>query len=178
MQFDFTLFKLNIKAKVKLLMSYRKTSWELADYPILYKYQDESDENSPKWVAQIINWWLVIGSGDTKAEAYESLEKCFNERKESGSRMPRPGVLVPMEFAPVEKLDKYWEVASKIILEVCRYDPNGIIVTDGSQLSDFPGDLHEYYEKIIKIFGVDVSHIKDSNIADISEYISNKKLKN
>lgn len=158
----------------KRIASYFKSEWDVDDYPIRFKEQGKDEPSLPRWSAQIVNWWQISGTGNTKQEAKERLSKSLSAAKEYKGYLPRPGSGFPVEFASADELEKYWSVVSRIIDEVLGYDPNGIFVSDGSSLWDFAGDegISTYQHKIHEVFGTDVSHIESGNLVEISKHIS------
>jgi hypothetical protein len=165
-----------IKAIYKWLLSFLKSKWDIDDYPVRFREQGKDDPNIPHWSAQIINWWVITGLGETKNEAYKNLSESLENVKKQRENFPRPGTKVPIEFATSKDLDRYWGIASRIIDEVLGFDPEGIFVSDGSSLWDFSetDDISEYYIKIKEIFGIDVSHIESGNLVEISKYLKEK----
>lgn len=163
-----------LKAATKWLASFFKSQWTLDDYPVRFTEQATADSNTPRWSAQIINWWGLTGLGETRAEAYENLSQSLRAAHESRGHLPRPGTKVAIEFASADELEKYWGVASRIISEVLGFDPEGIFVSDGSSLWDFAGDegIASYQEQIKVLFGKDVSHIDSGNLAQIAKFIA------
>ena len=160
----------------KWLVSFLKSEWTANDYPIRYREQEK--DHLPRYLAQIINWWQIIGVGNTKQEALQDLSKILHKIKQYKGSLPRPGTGFPLEFASSEEVEKYWGITSRIIREVLGYNLNDVFVSDKSRLSDFSieGGSGFYQNKILEIFGVDVSHIESENIAEISKYISDKIL--
>lgn len=164
-----------LQAIYKWLLSFLKPEWNINDYPLRFREKGKDNPDSPRWCAQIINWWVIAGLGETKPEAYKNLSESFEKAKKFRKHLPRPGVKVPLEFASGEELYKYRDVVSRIINEVLvEYDPKSVFISDGSNLWDFamPNDISNYQVKIKEIFGVDVSHIESGNLVEISKYIS------
>lgn len=163
-----------LKIIYKWGMSFLKSNWTIEDYPVRFREQGEDDSSVPRWSAQIINWWVLTGLGETKEEAYRNLSENLVAAKEQRGRLPRPGTGMPLEFESSDELDRNWDVASRIIEEVLGFDPEGIFVSDGSSLLDFSGDgnIAEYQDRIKELFGIDVSHIESGNLAEISKYIA------
>ena len=166
----------NIRVFIKWALSFLKSDWVLADYPVRLKEQDRVGEEAPRYSAQIINWWQISGLGNTKDGALEDLNQMFLNIKENRVSMPRPGTGLPIEFASSEELDKYWVVASRIIEEVLGFSPDEVFISDESSLWDFPeGDnKYVYLSKIESIFKLDVSNIESGCISEISKFIHDK----
>jgi hypothetical protein len=70
-----------------------------------------------RYVAQIVNWSLV-GGGETPEGAMQELaanfEKAAAERRQQGTRLPRPGTTVPMQFASRERINAHEELAADL----------------------------------------------------------------
>ena len=62
-------------ATYKYLLSFRKAEWTLEDYPVRLRERATSAETPAlrAWCAQIVNWWLMAGFGDTPEGALEDL---------------------------------------------------------------------------------------------------------
>jgi len=161
------------RAIVKYLTSFLKADWSVEDYPLRYRAQAETDQ-VPSWVVQIINWWAMTGVGESKEEAYRSLQQRLEKRRAAGRRLPRPGKRVPIELASTNRVDKHPDIAERFLREVIGFASGGpVFISDQSSLADFgTGDrIHQYMEKIRQVFDVDATDIKSGNLADIFERI-------
>ena len=76
-----------IRAWWKWLLSLFKRDWKLSEYPISVR-EHEIDPSylgtrlkQHRYTAQIVNWWVISGGGDTKNEALQELQKCFATAK-------------------------------------------------------------------------------------------------
>ncbi|MEW6206876.1 MAG: hypothetical protein AB1631_00810 [Acidobacteriota bacterium] len=172
-----------IKAAIKYLMSFIKTDWQLSDYPIRFRYQktDPSNLSSERlkpipWVAQIINWWQISGLGQTKKEALADLEKSFNQFKERGKQLPRPGTGLPIEFASSVEISSYEDVALDFFDKILDMNYRECWISDESSLWDFHAEESNEHlnQKILMIYGVDVSDIESGNLVKIFERISTR----
>jgi hypothetical protein len=167
-----------IKLLYKYLFSFLKTDWDLTDYPVRYTYQRTKDSVNIKatdattWCAQIINWWVVSSLGNTKKEAYNELLKNFKTHK-ANHKLPRPGIKVPIEFAPSTKIDCFDHIAINFFKEILDLDYYNCFISDGSSLWDFEDSdsIEPFYEKIKIIYGIDVSDIDDGNLVEIFKRI-------
>ena len=72
-----------ISAWWKWFLSLFKRDWNLSDYPISVR-EHEIDPSyvgtrlkQHRYTAQIVNWWVISGGGDTKTEALQELQKNF-----------------------------------------------------------------------------------------------------
>ncbi len=162
---------MKLQAALKYLLSYRKRDWELADYPIRYRFQGRPAGTAPAaaaWLAQISGWEQLPGLGQTKAAAYADLEERFQRIKHTGKPLPRPGTRVPIQIAPHDKVDRYAVIAHDFFAEILAMDYTQVLITDGSSLHDFLlDDVAAIYAKIHAVYGVDVSDISNGNLAAI-----------
>ncbi|WP_237065412.1 hypothetical protein [Microbulbifer guangxiensis] len=174
---------LSFKVMIKWTLSFLKEDWVVRDYPVRIREQppvEQAGEGlyTPRFIAQIENWWQVAGVGETREEALEDLGKSLVAVKERRGQLPRPGTGLPIEFAATDEIGRYWGIVSRIISEVLEYEPEDIFITDGSSLWDFThaGDsIEELRERVFRVFDVNVSHIESANIAEIARYISEVK---
>lgn len=153
----------------------------MSDYPILYRYTDTSnvkpaDRFKPvEWYILIANWPQMNGMASSKEEAMNILKTKFNERKNNGEYMHRPGTVVPLEYASSEGVEKYEIIASDVFKKILDMDYSGVFISDESSLWDFCFDdtLDLYYEKIKNEYGVDVSGT-EGNLLTIFKKIDEK----
>jgi hypothetical protein len=104
----------NLLAAWKWCLSFRKTNWELNDYPIAIREQElDPAYSAPRFTqhryrAYIIRRPGISGSGDTPQQARAGLEQMFERvkqnRVEEGKMAVRPGKKVHIEFASQEKV--------------------------------------------------------------------------
>jgi hypothetical protein len=175
-----------LRALWKWCISFRKSDWELADYPVSIRTQvpdPDSDFSAPRfklnrYVACIANWHLT-GGGDSKCEALIDLEARFAaaklKRKKMGKPLPRPGAQVPIEFASQERVDAHPELADDFIRRVLELESAWI--SDESSLWDFHAEENNdsYYARIREIYGVDVLDIESAKLCEIFERIADQK---
>jgi len=188
------LFKLNkinarifkCRCRVKYILSYFKSEWDLDDYPIRIKYQKDHATNLAgrlipiPCIAQITNWWGMAGHGNTKEQALSDLRNKFNNYKVR-NRLPRPGTKVPIkfEFASTNEIDQYEFIAADFFKKVLNMNYYDCFISDESSLWDFHNEeTNEHlYEKILENYEVDVSDIESGNLVEIFkriELLSNK----
>jgi hypothetical protein len=163
-----------LKALLKYVSSFFKPDWSIDDYPLRYREQRKTSPEVPRWVVQIINWWAMTGTGETRQEAYQNLAQRIEERRALGTSLPRPGKKVPIALASAERVDMYPEIADRFLREVMGFTSGGpIFISDLSSLGDFSAEEgpDQYMEKIRQVFGVDVTDIESGNLADIFERI-------
>lgn len=79
-----------------------------------------------KYSAQIVNWWVVSGNGDTEEEVLQDLQKHFSstkaERTKRGKKLPRPGTHAEIEFASRERVDAHPELTEDFVHRVLNLD--------------------------------------------------------
>jgi hypothetical protein len=165
-----------IKAFWKLFLSYFKTNWKIEDYPLRCKILKNVVADN-KYYIQVINWWTLSGLGSTKEEALKSLRRNFEIQIKSKAYIPRPGTNVPIQFASSQKIDNNKDITDDFIEKILGFsteDP--VFISDESSLYDFSedGNLQTYSKKIQKIYGIDISNIKDGKISKIIEKIASK----
>ena len=166
-----------VLAKWKYALSFFKRDWQWNDYPIWIREQKpEQDMQFPglmmhRYVAMVVNWSTVSGSGDSKAEAMGKLKACF-ENVKLAKPLPRPGTGLPIEFAPQDRIMAHTDLADDFVKRVLEVE--GAWISDESTLWEF--SLIEsddvFHARIKEIYGVDVSDIKSGNIAAILERIA------
>ena len=166
----------------KYLLSFRKSDWELNDYPVIVRQQDDAGAafgdgvrfTRPAYVARVVNWNLD-GFGGTRAEALADLRERFKKACARRSTRPRPGTDVPIEFASQERIAARQALADEFVRDVLGVE--NAWLSDESSLWHFTlaGSLDEFYAKIMLVYGVDVRDVPDGNIAGILERIDAAK---
>ncbi len=159
----------------KRLLSYRKSDWDLDDYPIRVTEVTNPEPGQPKYFAQILRWFLT-GVGETETSAKDNLRSNFeNFRKERPDDVKRPGVQMPIEFASTEGIEKYDSIAERFINEILGFDRGDpVFISDESSLLDFTAtddERAEYVFRTKEVFGVDISDIANGNLLEIFERI-------
>ncbi len=178
-------FRNHVNAAWKLFLSLLKRDWKLSDYPLAVR-KHEIDPNYPgtrlkqhRYSVAIVNWWVMAGSGDTKQQALDELEKRFAaekaERMKTGRPLPRPGTHVPVEFASRRRVDPHSELAEDFIRRVLNLE--WAWISDESSLWDFHSsdDNRALITKTEEVYGVDVSDIESANLSEILERIASSK---
>jgi hypothetical protein len=183
MDFSFVLtVKNRIRAWWKWFLSLFKRDWILSDYPISVR-EHEIDPSyvgtrlkQHRYTAQIVNWWVISGGGDTKIEALEELHKSFATAKakkaKDGKKLPRPGTHVEIEFASRERVNAHAELAEDFIRRVLNLD--WAVISDESSLWDFHSsdDNQDLIAKINEVYSVDVSDIQSAKLWQILDRIA------
>ena len=170
-----------MKTFIKYILSFFKADWELEDYPVRFRHSKAEGSSAGRrltpvpWVAQVINWWLMFGHGQTKEEAYADLKRRFEEYKGRGEKLLRPGARrrPQIEFAPTVEIKQYEQIAVDFFEKVLGMNYYECFISDESSLWDFHGEEtnEEYYRKIADVYGVDVSDIESGNLVQIFERI-------
>ncbi|MGB8010331.1 MAG: hypothetical protein WCF68_01860 [Terriglobales bacterium] len=171
-----------LHAAWKFCLSLRKRNWELDDYPITVREQAIDPDSvgsrlkQHRYAARIVNWWALLGMGDTEQEARQVLEEHFAsikvERDKTGEALPRPGTKVPIQFASQKRVEVYPELAEDFIHRVLNLD--WAWISDESSLWDFHHNEtnEELIAKINEVYGVDVSDIQSAKLAEVFERIA------
>lgn len=170
-----------LSALWKRALSYRKSTWELRDYPVRIRELkvelnlDPTRFKQARYVASIINWWVMDGTGNTPEEALLQLKGNFEVQKfdrwMDGKPLPRPGTHVPIELASQEQINKHDALSADFLRRVLGVESAWI--TDETCLWHFLTTQtdEEVYDKIKEIYGVDVSDIKSGRLVEIFERI-------
>jgi hypothetical protein len=173
-------------ARWKWLLSFRKTTWTLNDYPVVVMKQDPDPHFQPprfpqhRFRAFIVNWALT-GSGDSPAEARAALADAFTTNQTNCKQQEkpafRPGRKVPIEFAPQDKIATNEALSEDFIHRVLELD--WAWISDESTLWDFHTDQDNeaMYAKIREIYGTDVSDIQSARLWKILERIEESRTK-
>jgi hypothetical protein len=167
-------------ARWKYLLSFLKSDWDLKDYPVIVRRQadasatwgDEVRFTTPAYVARVVNWTGLDGSGGTREEALADLRERFQNACKRRAAKPRPGTDVPIEFASQERIASRRELAGEFVREILGVEDAWL--SDQSSLWHFAlgGSLDDYYAKIKLLYGVDVREVADGNIAQILDRIA------
>ena len=178
-----TRLKNRLHSSWKWLLSFRTNDWQLDDYPIgIREQQNNGNPHLPvsrfishKYVAHILNA-SIRGSGDTPLAAREKLKESFgmarNRRLEDGKPLVRPGRSWPLDFASQEHVNEHEALSADFIRRVLDLD--WAWISDESSLWDFHADSDNsrLNAKIMEIYGVDVSDIQSGRLAAIFERIA------
>jgi hypothetical protein len=110
-----------------------------------------------------------------------ALGEQFAKRKtdwlKEGKPLPRPGVHIPIEFAPQERVNAHSGLAEDFIHRVLGL--SSAWISDKSSLWDFHFEETNdaLLAKIREIYGVDVSDIESAKLCEILERIAQSRLK-
>lgn len=154
---------LQFRAGIKYLLSFTRSDWQLADYPVRFRHFNVTDTGGRlkqfPWSCQIINWWQVGGFGDTKQQAYAELQEQFAEIKSNGKPLPRPGTGLPIEFASVEHIQFHDDIADDFFRRVLDMNYRDCFISDETTLWDFHDDEsnEHLHRKIWAAYRVDPS---------------------
>lgn len=168
----------------KLALSFRKCNWDLRDYPIVIRTQNTDNDLGfsatrfvqHRYLARIVKWWQLVGSGDTPEDAMRDLATNFEsakaQRQREGKPLPRPGIDALIEFAAQERVNAHPELADDFVRRVLGLD--WAWISNGSSLLDFhTAETNDaLYAKIGEVYGVDVSDIENGNLAEILDRIA------
>ncbi len=172
-------------ARWKWVLSFRTRDWQLADYPIYVRRQrhdpDSPFDNNPRfklqsYIARVVDWPTMDGSGDSRQEALSDLRATFKLRKENlageGKPLPRPGTNVPIQIASQERVNAHPELAEDFIQRILGLP--WAFISDQSSLWHFHTgeDDDAMIAKIREVYGVDVSDIESGNLSEILDRIA------
>jgi len=169
----------NLKAKWKHFLSFTKSTWDLDDYPLRYKKQVgvpgqyNIGELKP-WVVQIVNWWGMSGVGDTRGEAYEMLKNDFDNYSKL-NKLPRPGVIVPIQFSSTAQIDELEDVAIDFFDKILDMRYSECFISDDSNLREFGSCDNDTLDKVNSAYGLGLSDLGDGNILRLLTLITDKK---
>jgi hypothetical protein len=167
----------------KYLRSFFKRDWGLEDYPIKVLHSptpflDLGPRFKPiPWGVQVVNWWSMVGHGDTQEAAYDDLRAKFLAYKSEHGTLPRPGTGPPLELASSERIDRFPDLAREFFAKILEMDYEECLVTDESSMWDFHSEESDdhLHEQIAKVYGVDTRDIKGANIVTILERIAGRE---
>ena len=79
--------KETLAAAWKYCLSFRKTTWELSDYPVVIREQkmdldlglDLPRFEQQRYLARVVKWWVLNGGGNTPKEVMQDLAVHFEE---------------------------------------------------------------------------------------------------
>lgn len=84
-----------------------------------------------------------------------------------------------IELAPTMGVNMFLEIAEDFMRRIFDFEPEEYLVTDESGLFDFTGldemEIPDIYEKIRKVYDLDVSDIPSGNLVEIFMRIHSKK---
>ena len=165
----------------KWLASFSGSEWALDEYPIRTRPNGDGARPGEEWLAQILNWPGPAGVGASQKEAVaklgEALESAREYRRKNGEKMPRPGSKVPISFASTDRVLADPTVHDDFIVRVLGFGPGDpVFISDQSSLGDFGDEAHvaALQKKIVDVYGVDVSDLKEGLICDILERIQKR----
>jgi hypothetical protein len=173
------------RARLAWVKSFFKLRWRFDDHPLDYIDQGECNRSLPerlqhkRWRADLVNWYEMSGTGETKEAAFEDSKQKFAARETSEEKMCRPGTgpgssfpeTPKIVFPENQRIDNYPELRDGFISRVLELE--WAWVTDESSLWDFHENEtnDEYYSRIFEIYGVDVSDIEGAKLTLILEKI-------
>ena len=169
----------------KRIFSYLKSKWGFNDYPIKTWKNPYSRDRNLSYLAAIINWPLMVGHGETREQAIETLKEKFQTYRDNNQRLPRPGTRVPVQirFASTEQIIKYVDIEEDFFKRVLKdFIKRILFISDASSLSGYePRDTEqakkqrgEIIRRTLSIYGVDITDLYDGPLYKIFELIRNK----
>ena len=173
-----------IKALIKRIKSYFKKTWVFEDYPIRVWKNQNTCEDKVVYGAGIINWYTMVGFGETPEKALNSLKGSFKIFEEKNNYLHRPGEKVPIKFAPTVNMDKYEEIAVEFFKNILDIDYYSGFFSDCSSLANFGSfgndeNLKNERDKIIKkiysYYNMDITDIYNEPLWKIFEKLETNK---
>lgn len=168
------------RMKWKYWLSFLKKDWQLRDYPVRVRpFATHPDPPGSRWhtprYEAMIEGWHLFGLGDTKAEARGQLAAAFARAKAGPSPIPRPGVLVPFDFASTERIDAHGALVDDFLDRVLGV--KAAWVSDLSSLGEFSVGISEqvYLDRILEVYGVDCSDLAHAPLVDILDRIAARR---
>lgn len=175
--FDWTQ---RLNAIWKFLLSFRKRTWDLSDYPVRVRHVDAVPDRrgapAYAWSADIVRWWAMAGFGHSRSEALHNLARCFEQRASRPDPLPRPGTPGPVEFASTRRIEQHADLAADFLQRVLGLRREECFISDQSSLWDFHDqETNEHLNgRIVELYGVDVLDMESALLADIFDRIAEK----
>jgi hypothetical protein len=163
-----------IKSYTYYLLSYRKSDWELDDYPIRYEFYEKSKKRPAFWNATIIGWVAMWSSGKTRKDAFQNLKRRFLAYKNRGDTLYRPGIDAPIKWASTTEVSKYRTLSIEFFEKILNITNNRWWISDQSSLWVMvePEARPDVIKRIQERYGVDISDIEDGNFVTIFKRIT------
>jgi len=169
-----------LQAAWKFALSFLKSGWELADYPIRIRQFDPIPEPLGRsgqpftWSAQIVNWWAMAGHGYSRDEAMRNLVESFDRRKATAEPLPRPGTKVPLVCAPDGRMARHDALAADFMDRILGLKYEECFLSDQSSLWDFHFDESNdaLQKRVLEVYGIDISDLEGAIVADIFDRIA------
>jgi hypothetical protein len=170
------------RARLAWVKSFFKLRWRFDDYPLDYIDQGECNRSLPerlqhkRWRADLINWYAVSGTGESREAALADAKQKFAAREASGEKMYRPGTGPGIVFASNEAVSSDPELRDDFVHKVLNLE--WAWISDESSLWDFheKETNDEYYNRIFEVYGVDVSDIDGAKLTLILEKIKTQTI--
>lgn len=169
---------LRLHARWKWLLSFRKSQWTVADYPVRLHRNPVPDPDQA-WVARIVHWPGPVGVGRDPHGALACLRDSFRAiaaaRLARGERLPRPGVPEPARFAPAVRIARHAELLGEFSEKVMGLRPGELLfLSDASTLHDFgdDGEVERMRGLVRSLYGVETADLPEPTIAAILERIA------
>lgn len=167
------------RKKVYCWLSFLHRDWRLRDYPVTVrpfgtgKTDPGQAGHIPNYEAYIEGWHLY-GLGDTPREARARLASAFEKARANRAEkpLPRPGTLVPFEFASTERIDQHGALVDDFLKRVL--DAEAAWVSDQSGLGEFcvGHSPQVYIDRIREVYGVDCSDLASATLVEILDRIA------
>ena len=167
---------------IKYLLSFLKKNWDINDYPFDIYLNKNAGEDKVKYGARVLKWVGMVGHGESKEAAFESLKNHFIVYKEN-NKLPRPGTSVPLRFASTDKIDEYEDIAVDFFRKIFNRDYYKGFYSDKSTLieleifDDSVDSKDIIIDRVNNTYQVDISNVYDEPLWRVFQEISNKPIK-
>lgn len=129
------------------------------------------------WEAQLLEFYALIATGETEAEARAELQRLYNERliyhMAIGKPLPIPGEAAEEMFSSTNRIDAQAALARDFFNRVLHLDYDNIFLNDATTLEEF-GDLSAIRNRAFSVYGVDVGLEAERPLWTILELIRAK----
>lgn len=127
----------------------------MQDYTLQISYRDDWNV----WEAQLLEFFALIATGQTQAEALQELQRLFTERQiyyaAIGKPMPIPGEAFDEIFSSTSRTDAQAALARDFFKKVLQLDYDDVFLNDASTLEEF-GDVSAIRNRVFSLYGVDI----------------------
>ena len=169
-----------LTALQKFIASLAKRKWGPSDYPLRYREQLPDPEfdarwgTPPRWSVQVVNWWQMGGLGETPEAAFADFQGRFKSFVDAGSKPPRPGRGLRLEYASSAVVERYEPIARDFLRRILDAEYDQSFVSDQSSLYDWlpPNEIEQAVAKIRETYGIDVPDQDRLVISEILEVIA------
>ena len=177
----------NLIIPFTLINKRKHNSLKISDYPVFYYKNKNARQENIKFSARILFWPGMIGHGKNFKEAFGKLCENFDLYKKNNKYLPKPWEKKELEFASDEKILKNECFAVEFFDKILGIDFYKGFFSDETYLEHFYCDVDDdkkekikkgIIEKVKSYYGIDIRDIYDFALADILQFIIDKKSPN